>query len=155
MELTRIKWENIGADFIRISGDITKTGRTRNVHISDTLKAWLNTVPKNQRDGKIVPADWTKKSGRVKKAAGICGKKYQDAARHTYGSFTVALEGIDYVRATMGHGHTATFETHYNNALTIPQAKQYMEIVPLKKATKKKATAKKSPAKTKKKSMIA
>lgn len=150
VELTRIQWENINGDFIRLSSEVTKTPKTRNVHISKTLKAWLNTVPKEKREGKFIPADWTKKAGRVKKAAGICGKKYQDAARHTYGSFTVALEGIDYVRATMGHGHTATFETSYNSALTIPQAKQYMKIMPLKKAT-----AKKAPAKTKKKLLIA
>jgi hypothetical protein len=42
----------------------------------------------------------------------------------------VALEGIDYVRATMGHGHTATFEAHYHNALTIQQARKYLEIMP-------------------------
>jgi integrase len=132
VEFTRLTWENINLEtgFIRLSGDITKTGKTRNIPITDTLRAWLETVPADQRDGKIMPTDWRDKSQRVKKEAGICGRKYQDAARHTYGSFTVALEGIDYVRATMGHGHTATFETHYHNALTIPQAREYMEILP-------------------------
>ncbi|MFM2221100.1 MAG: hypothetical protein RLZZ553_848 [Verrucomicrobiota bacterium] len=132
VEFTRLTWENINLEtgFIRLSGDITKTGKTRNIPITDTLRAWLETVPADQREGKIMPQDWRGKSQRVKKEAGICGREYQDAARHTYGSFTVALEGIDYVRATMGHGHTATFETHYHNALTIPQAREYMEILP-------------------------
>jgi integrase len=132
VEFTRLTWENINLEtgFIRLSGDITKTGKTRNIPITGTLRAWLETVPADQREGKIMPTDWRDKSQRVKKEAGICGRKYQDAARHTYGSFTVALEGIDYVRATMGHGHTATFETHYHNAMAIPQAQEYMEILP-------------------------
>lgn len=139
VELTRLTWENINLEsgFIRLGGDITKTGRTRNIPITATLRAWLETVPEGYREGKIVPQDWRGKSQRVKKEAGICGKEYQDACRHTYGSFTVALEGIDYVRSTMGHGHTATFETHYNNALTIPQAKKYMEILPQSKEAQK------------------
>ena len=139
VEFTRLTWENINLEsgFIRLSGDVTKTGRTRNIPITDTLRAWLETLPQDQRDGKIMPQDWRGKSQRVKKEAGICGREYQDAARHTYGSYTVALEGIDYVRATMGHGHTATFETHYNNALTIPQAKKYLEIMPVKSTKKK------------------
>lgn len=129
-ELTRLTWDNVSGDYIRMGGAITKTGKTRNVHISDTLRAWLDTVPSEKREGQIIPNDWRRKSARVRKNAGIDGHDLQDAARHTYGSFTVALEGIDYVRATMGHGHTATFETHYHNALTITQAREYMAILP-------------------------
>lgn len=136
-ELTRLTWDNLTGNYIRLGGTITKTGKTRNVHISPTLRAWLDTVPKEHREGKIIPNDWRRKSARVRKNAGIDGHDMADAARHTYGSFTVALEGIDYVRATMGHGHTATFETHYLNALTIPQAKKYMAIMP--PATRSKA----------------
>ena len=143
VEFTRLTWDNINLEtgFIRLSGDITKTGKTRNIPITDTLRAWLETLPQDQREGEIMPSDWRGKSQRVKKEAGICGRKYQDGARHTYGSFTVALEGIDYVRSTMGHGHTQTFETHYNNALTIPQAKKYMEIMPLTSESMEEMTA--------------
>lgn len=133
VELTRLTWENVNFEsgFIRLTGDITKTGRTRNIPLTGTLRAWLDTVPEEKREGKIIPVDWRGKSQRVKKEAGICGTEYQDAARHTYGSFTVALEGIDYVRATMGHGHTHTFEAHYHNAMTIAQAKRYLTILPM------------------------
>lgn len=132
VEFTRLTWGDINLDagFIRLSGEITKTGRTRSIPITDTLRAWLETIPEDEREGKIIPQDWTRKSQRVKKDAGICGREYQDATRHTYGSFTVALEGIDYVRATMGHGHTATFEAHYHNAMTIKQAREYLTIMP-------------------------
>ena len=130
IELTRLHWTDINGDYLRLSGEVTKTGRTRTIHISPTLRAWLDTVPQADREGKIVPADWEDKAQRVKKEAAICGRKYQDAARHTYGSFTVAIEGIDYVRASMGHGHTQTFESHYHNSMTIPQAKKYLAIMP-------------------------
>lgn len=131
-ELTRLTWGNVNlkTGFIRLSGAVTKTGRTRNAHISDTLRAWLETVPKVEREGRIIPSDWRRKSARVRRAAGINGHEYQDAPRHTFGSFTVALEGIEYVRAVMGHGFTATFERHYNNAVTIQQAREYMAILP-------------------------
>ena len=140
VELTRLTWQNVNLEsgFIRLSGDITKTGRTRNIPITATLRAWLETVPEGDREGKIVPEDWRGKSQRVKRETSICGRKYQDAARHTYGSFTVALEGIDYVRATMGHGHTHTFEAHYNNALTIQQAREYVAIMPQTEAANRK-----------------
>lgn len=139
-ELTRLTWDNVNLQtgFIRLSGAVTKTGRTRNAHISDTLRAWLETVPEEQREGKIIPNDWRRKSARVRKSAGIDGHEYQDAARHTFGSFTVALEGIEYVRAVMGHGFTATFERHYNNALTIPQAREYVTIMPQTEAVNRK-----------------
>jgi integrase len=139
IELTRLHWSDINGDYLRLSGEVTKTGRTRTVHISPTLRAWLDAVPVADREGKIVPADWEDKAQRVKKEAGICGRKYQDAARHTFGSFTVALEGIDYVRSSMGHGHTQTFESHYHNSMTIPQAKKYMDILPPKSAAKRKS----------------
>jgi len=141
IELTRLHWSDINGDYLRLSGEVTKTGRTRTVHISPTLRAWLNTVPQADREGKIVPADWEDKAQRVKREAGICGRKYQDAARHTFGSFTVAIEGIDYVRASMGHGHTQTFESHYHNSMTIPQAKKYMKIMPTKAQRKRKGRA--------------
>lgn len=132
IELTRLTWDavNLQSGFIRLSGSVTKTGKTRNVHISDTLRAWLETVPEDRREGKIIPNDWRRKSARVRKEAGLDGHAMMDAPRHTYGSFTVALEGIDYVRSCMGHGFTQTFERHYHNAMTIPQAKEYLAILP-------------------------
>jgi integrase len=132
IEITRLTWDNVNLQtgFIRLSGAVTKTGRTRNAHISKTLRAWLETVPEDRREGKIIPNDWRRKSARVRKSAGIDGREYQDAARHTFGSFTVTLEGIEYVRSVMGHGFTATFERHYLNALTIPQAKAYTDVLP-------------------------
>ncbi len=131
-ELTRLTWDNVNLQtgFIRLSGAVTKTGRTRNAHISETLRAWLETVPADKREGKIIPNDWRRKSARVRKSAGIDGHEYQDAARHTFGSFTVTLEGIEYVRSVMGHGFTATFERHYHNAVTIQQAKAYTDVLP-------------------------
>ena len=140
-ELERMTWDAINGDYIRLSGSITKTGRTRNIHISATLKAWLDTVPLAEREGKIVPPEWQRKAQRVRKESGIDGSEFQDAPRHTFGSFTVTTEGIDYVRACMGHSHTAVFETHYLNALTIPQAKKYMEIMPTKAQRKRKGRA--------------
>jgi integrase len=111
----------------------------RNIHISATLKAWLDTVPQADREGKIVPPEWQRKAQRVRKESGIDGSEFQDAPRHTFGSFTVVIEGIDYVRSCMGHSHTAVFETHYLNALTIPQAKKYLEILPPKSSAKRKS----------------
>jgi integrase/recombinase XerD len=132
-ELTRLRWDevNMTNGYIRIGGGISKMGKTRNVRINKTLKAWIAILPESERVGKIVPGRWRQKSTRVRKEAGLDGRELQDALRHSYGSYMLAVETDDSaLKADMGHQHWDVFFNHYHNATTPEQAAPYWKILP-------------------------
>jgi integrase len=132
-EVTRLGWDDVNLELgnIRLSGAVTKTGKTRNVRINPTLRAWIETIPENQRTGRIIPGRWTQKATRVRKEAGLDGRKLQDALRHTYGSYMLATENdLNALKSDMGHQHCDVFFNHYHNALTQEEAAPYWKIVP-------------------------
>jgi integrase len=132
-ELERLRWENVNVELknIRLGADITKSNQTRNVPINPTLMAWIETVPEKQRAGKIVPTRWTKKAARVKKEAGLDALELQDALRHSYGSYSLAMDhDMAALNASMGHAHMNVFFAHYHNAYTKKEAAPYWKVVP-------------------------
>lgn len=132
-ELTRLRWDdvNLTNKFIRISGSIAKAGKTRNVRINPTLIGWIKTISENNRIGKIIPGRWLQKATRVRKEAGLDGRELQDALRHSYGSYKLAVEeDMNLLKADMGHQHWEVFFNHYHNALTPEQAAPYWKILP-------------------------
>lgn len=132
-ELARLNWDdvNLELDNIRLSGRVTKTGKTRNVRINSTLRAWIDWLPEEKRKGRVIPGRWTQKATRVRKEAGLDGLELQDALRHSYGSYMLGTENdLDALKADMGHQHRDVFFNHYHNALTKGQAAPYWKIVP-------------------------
>lgn len=132
-EIPKLLWEDVSLELhnIRIGSSVAKKLYRRNVRINATLAAWINTVPEDQRKGKIVPGDWPKKAGRVRKNAGIDGREKQDALRHSFGSYTLATEGdLDALKQDMGHSHIAVFFSHYHKALTKAEALPYWQVLP-------------------------
>lgn len=133
-ELTRLKWENVylESNSIRIGGSISKTGKTRNVRIQPTLKAWIETIPECDRKGKIIPSRWIEKAARVKREAKLDGRELQDALRHSFGSYLLGAENdLATLRADMGHKHEDTFFDHYHNAVTKEKALPYWNLKPI------------------------
>ena len=132
-ELTRLNWEDVKLESksIRLSGKITKTGKTRNIRINQTLEAWIGTIPKEKQTGRIIPGRWTQKATRVRREAGLDGRRLQDALRHSYGSYMLATENdLNALKADMGHQHLEVFFSHYHNAMTKDEAAPYWEILP-------------------------
>lgn len=132
-ELTRLRWEDVNmiTGYIRIGGGIAKTGKTRNIRINDTLKAWITTIPESTRAGKIVPGRWIQKATRVRKEAGLNGRKLQDGLRHSFGSYKLAIEtDTNLLKADMGHENWGVFFNHYHNAVTPEQAAPYWQVLP-------------------------
>lgn len=133
-ELTRLRWNDVNLELlsIRLGGNVTKTGKTRNVRINPTLLKWIEFVPKAARIGKIIPGRWTEKATRVRNEAKLDGRELQDALRHSFGSYLLAVENdINALKSDMGHQHVDTFFVHYHNALTRSEAAPYWEILPL------------------------
>ena len=116
---------------IRLGGKVTKTGKTRNVRINPTLRAWIETISEKQRQGRVIPGRWTQKASRVRKEAGLDGLELQDALRHSYGSYKLATENdLNALKSDMGHQHCDVFFNHYHNAMTKEQAAPYWEVLP-------------------------
>jgi integrase len=132
-ELERLEWEDIDPDLsvIRLGSSKTKKARRRNVRINATLQAWLETVPVEVRNGKVVPHRWRDRSARVRKEAGIDGLEMVDALRHSFGTYLLATEkNIEDLRSDMGHEHIRVFFNHYHKALTPEEALPYWQILP-------------------------
>lgn len=135
-ELERLKWEDVSLEnmHIRISAYVSKTKHVRNVPIHDTLLAWIETIPEGEREGSIIPSRWKQKATRVRKEAKLDGRRLQDALRHSYGSYLLAVDKTENARnklhEAMGHQHAETFYKHYFNASTTQVAKEFWEIKP-------------------------
>lgn len=133
-EITKLDWKHVSLELknIRIGADVAKKNYLRNVTITPTLAAWIESVPESERTGKIIGfSNWIKKAGRVRKEAGICGTEKQDGLRHSFGSYTLAVTGdLDALKQDMGHAHMAIFFAHYHHAMTKREALPYFQILP-------------------------
>jgi integrase len=132
-EVTKLKWEHISLELgnIRVGEGVAKKASRRNVRIQPALAAWLNTVPEDKRKGRIIPPRWRYKAAKVRTKAGICGREKQDALRHSFGTYLLAVEGdLDALKADMGHAHMAVFFNHYHKAVTKADALPYWQILP-------------------------
>lgn len=132
-EVTRLRWSDISLELrnIRIRASVAKKARRRNVPVNDTLAAWLETVLPDHREGKIAPTRWRFKAARVRREAGFCGREKQDALRHSYGSYSLALHNdMDELKAAMGHEHVRVYYDHYHKAVTKAEALKYFAVLP-------------------------
>lgn len=158
-ELRRLSWDdvlwNIGK--IRVSRASSKTNQPRFVPMADNLKAWLETVPKADREGQIFYSrrklDWLlgreprrdrriKNPGKIIRKAELEGKRVprltfeplpwgQDILRHSRTSYRLAQTHNVAMVAAEG-GHTAyIMRLHYaNQEITEEDAKAYWNIRP-------------------------
>ncbi len=132
-EVTKLRWEDVSLEManIRIGPTIAKKARRRNVRIQPTLAAWLETVPADARQGKLVPSRWRFKASRVRREAGIDGHEKQDALRHSFGTYLLAVENdLDALKSDMGHEHVRVFFEHYHKAVTKREALPYWQALP-------------------------
>ena len=133
VEITKLKWENVSLELrnIRIGSTIAKKLYRRNVRINETLAAWIAAVPEDKRKGKIIPTRWRYKAAKVRINAGIDGREMQDALRHSFGTYTLAVENdLDMLKSDMGHGTTAVYFDHYHKAVTKADALPYWQVLP-------------------------
>jgi len=132
-EIARMRWEDVSLELsnLRIRSATSKTKTLRNVRLNDTLRAWIEAVPADERTGKIVPSRWKEKSARVRREAGIDGKEKQDALRHSYGSYMLAFDkNLEALHEDMGHKHVSTYFTFYHKAVTKREALEYWQTLP-------------------------
>lgn len=132
-EVAKLKWQDVITELgnIRIGPSVAKKLYRRNIRINATMAAWIATVPPEKRKGKIVPPRWLQKAAMVRKKAGIDGHEKQDALRHSYGTYKLAVDNdLDALKSDMGHSHIATFFNHYHKAVTMAEALPYWQVLP-------------------------
>ena len=129
-EIKRLTWDKVDfkTGFIRLSAEDTKTDEKRAVPISATLRAVLEEIRKEQREGKVAPLGgyvftwkgkpmtegWKTAFHAACRRVGIENFHFHNL-RHTFVTRKVR-EGWDYkhIMAITGHRTFATFQ-RYNN----------------------------------------
>ena len=130
-EIMRLDWEDIKWDrgHIEIAGRKAKTAARRLVPLPENLKAWL--APWRESTGKIVAL--TAVAGAMSDLAvkaKIPGGWRQNALRHSFISYRVALTG-DVARTALEAGNSPkVIFRHYREVVTEEDAKAWFSIMP-------------------------
>ncbi len=133
-EISRLDWKNIQfrKSNIHLDSEITKTASTRNVKMTDNLRAWLE--PHRQMSGKVVqnPRKFRDLWEKARQDAGLFKGWISDATRKSFATYHVELTGNEYETMTQtGHTSVKTLRDHYKGKLEDPEeAQAYFSIVP-------------------------
>lgn len=145
-EIQRLQWEQVGNTEIEIRAHITKTRRMRMVPINDTLKAWLDLMPLDQRSGPVAPVEWREEFAAATAAAGWKDDKEKstwprNAMRHSFGTYRYAsVRNEAQVSAEMGNSPDMV-HSHYRRNVAATVATQYWSIRPASAAADGKVVA--------------
>ena len=130
-EVARLEWQDIKWDrgHIEIAGKKAKTAARRLVPLSDNLKAWL--APWRGETGPILTiTDASGALGDTAVKAKIPGGWRQNALRHSYISYRVALTG-DVARTSLEAGNSPRMIfRHYREIVDDEAAKAWWSIHP-------------------------
>lgn len=129
-ELKKLRWGDVREDFVHITPAIAKTAQVRNVSIEPNLRAWLDSTGEHAPDEHVCPANWSRKTREIRKAAGITERR--DTARHSYASYWLVKHKDEHaLKMNMGHSRNSdTLFVHYRAAVTPAQAAEYWGIMP-------------------------
>ncbi len=130
-EIRRLDWEDIKWDrgHIEIAGRKAKTAARRLVPLTDYLKPWL--APWREETGPIITlTDPAGALGNLAVKARIPGGWRQNALRHSYISYRVALTG-DVARTALEAGNSPQMIfRHYREVVTEDVARAWFAVTP-------------------------
>ena len=133
--MSRLDWSTVNGETVVLFKSSTKTGRKREIPLSDNANAWLARYVElgGIREGKVVK--WTPRELELRrrknwKAAGF-DRIPQDIARHSFCSYYLAQCG-DLTRSLLASGHTRpqVFWEHYYAHVTPEESKRFFNIFP-------------------------
>lgn len=155
-ELARLKWKDVGQEYIEIGRAVAKKHSRRLVPVCPTLRKWLDASRGDTKDAQpIVPPNWVDVSksvrrragwdvaarllnnqletGRIKKLPGVTrGSWPANACRHTCASVQAAIgTPIEDLIFKFGHsGGTDMLRRHYVARMTTKEAREILSISP-------------------------
>jgi integrase len=127
-EAVRLDWCEIGADYIRLPGKKSKTGYSRQIPITQNLKAWLARWRKSE--GPVCPPiDPSHFNRAIRHFSGVCLS--HDSLRHSYGTHRQQIvKNVGAVADEMGNSPQIC-RRHYLNAFcTEDEAREWFGLMP-------------------------
>jgi integrase len=138
-EAELLEWSDIHFDEkqIKVPKEISKVKRTRVFTMTDTLEAWLKTIPKrgtrilhttnNRGNLEMLRAKLGFKIGKENPN----GKKWpEDILRHSFGSYWLRIHNDKPHLAEIMGNSTSIIEKHYKSPVNESDAKKYWAILP-------------------------
>ena len=155
-ELARLKWKDVGQEYIEIGRAVAKKHSRRLVPVCPTLRKWLDASRKDAEDAQpIVPPNWVDvsksvrrragwdvaarllnnqvASGRIKRLPDVTrGPWPANACRHTCASVQTSIgTPIEDLIFKFGHsGGTDMLRRHYVARMTMNEAREILSISP-------------------------
>lgn len=127
-EISKLDWSAVRGGEIHIPAEVSKTDTERIVPIRPRLARLIKGHPKS---GAVMPSNWKRRIGAIRKAAGMNAPEYQDATRHCYASHHLVAYGETSTQAAMGHTEgSRTLFKHYRAAVTEEAAIKYFGKYP-------------------------
>jgi integrase len=130
-ETARLDWADIDMEEgnVLVRNTKAKTDRSRYFQMPDTLKAWLEVVPEEEREGSIVPPSWKRVIGLIRKKAGISEER--DVLRKTFATAHLGyFKDVNLTRSIMGHEVGDVLFQHYRGLMKPKDARAFWEILP-------------------------
>jgi integrase len=128
-EISRLDWSAIKGGEIHVPAEVSKTDTERIIPIRPRL---ARLIKGHSSSGAVMPSNWKKRIGAIRKAAGMNTPEYQDATRHCYASHHLVAYGETSTQAAMGHTEgSRTLFKHYRAAVTEEAAKKYFGKYPV------------------------
>ena len=129
-ELARLDWSEVDFEqgMIEVKAAKSKTSSRRLIEMSDNLRAWL--APYAGEQGKVCPADLRRMTLADREQAGLRNEWPQNALRHSFGSYRLAvLQDANKTALEMGNSPAMVF-AHYRQVVKSAMAKKYWKIRP-------------------------
>jgi integrase len=127
-EIQKLDWKEVKLErnLIDLPFDKSKNHRRKLIEVSENLKAWL--APFAAASGPVVPRDPEKPMQRAKKGARILPWP-QNALRHSFCSYAVALKGFEWTTDQADHS-VKMLKDHYWEVVDKETAGKYWQIRP-------------------------
>lgn len=130
-EIERLDWSEIdlAERLIKIPASKSKTGKKRNVRITENLAAWL--TPLAAQSGEVANLDRVRVAREATvRAAGMI-KWETNALRHSFASYHIAFhEDASKTAYQLGHSSPKMLKEHYDAVVLRKDATQWWEIMP-------------------------
>lgn len=130
-EIERLDWSEIdlAERLVKLPASKSKTGKKRNVTISDNLAAWLSPIA--QTSGPVADPDRIRVArAQTVQAAGM-SKWPGNALRHSFASYHLAqYQDAPKTAYQLGHSSPKMLAEHYDAVATAKEAAKWWQIAP-------------------------
>jgi integrase len=127
-EARRLAWENIGPDFLEVTGAKSKTRRRRLVPLTPQLRAWLDLA--RELGSELPAANVPAKFNRVRRLAKLFSGWPHDAMRHSFASYHLAKHRNENETAMVLGNSPQMIFSHYREVVRPDAAEKFFAIMP-------------------------